>query len=125
MRLRKKNEGVAGGWRYQYTDQFGNSYEVKGVSLRDLIQKTEKSMRINGLEVPKNLDAWIEDQLCTRQPAGKCTYDESLGDRITVGIHAAARVVDIAANAVGLKTELEKKARICIGCHRRRMKLHS
>lgn len=125
MRLRKKNEGVVGGWKYQYFDKNGNTYSVTGMTLRDLIENTKRSMKVNGFEVPDNIDAWVEDQICTRQPPGKCIYDDGLGDQITKGIHAVARVADSVANAIGLKPELEKKARTCLGCHRRRMKLNS
>lgn len=125
MRLRKKHETPIGGWTYTFQDASGNSYTVTAHSLRTLESQVAQTMRNNGLDVPGNLILWIEDQICARQPKGACLYDKSFGDKITKAIHTVAHLADTAAESVGLKPNLEKKARGCIGCHRRRMKLNA
>jgi hypothetical protein len=74
----------------------------------------------NGIEVPYDLDKMIEDQICTRQPKGKCYYTKGLGDKISKAIHSVASVVDKVAG-----TQLEKKARGCSGCAKRRQRLNN
>lgn len=61
----------------------------------------------------------VEDQICSRQPAGKCFYTKAIGDGVSALIHMGARVVDKA-----LGTNLETKARGCSKCAKRRARLN-
>jgi len=81
-------------------------------------------MRENSISIPTNLWDCIEDQICTRQPAGKCFYENKAGDQISQIIHVFAGGIDKLASSIGIESGLEKAARGCTGCGRRRVKLN-
>jgi len=124
MRLRNKNEAPIGGWKYTFTDDQGNSYTSTGVTLRTLTQKVNSDMRVNNVTVPPNLQDFIEDQICQRQPPKSCFYEDKAGDQISKYIHIFAGGIDKAAASIGLKTNLEQSARRCRGCGNRRVRLN-
>lgn len=99
-------------------------YSVSGSSLRELVHEARKDMTANSVSIPKNLQAYIEDYICSRQTGDRCLYDEKVGDKISQYIHVFAGGVDAAASKIGIKLNLQKKARSCSGCAKRRMKLN-
>lgn len=125
MRLRNKNESPVGGWRYSFTDDKGNSFQSTGVTLRTLISNVRKDMAANGVSIPANLQDYIEDYICQRQPPNLCTYENKTGDQISKYIHIFAGGIDKAAAAIGVKTNLEQHARRCRGCGNRRVRLNT
>ncbi|MCJ7768640.1 hypothetical protein MUP79_09660, partial [Candidatus Bathyarchaeota archaeon] len=86
----------------------------------NLISNIQKDCRSNGVEVPENIEQLVEDQICERQPSDRCWYADGLGDRIAQAIHTVAAVTDRV-----LGTKLEKTARGCSSCNRRRNALNS
>lgn len=125
MRYKNSNE-VAGRYLYyDYKDDKGNDFHVDGTdtSARSFPRKVREFMAINHQEPPDNLDALIEDQVCSRLPAGSCWMQA--GDVTATAIHTVARVADRAAGILGLKTaSLEKKAKGCSSCQKRRMAMN-
>lgn len=124
MRLRNKNETPIGGWHYTFKDSAGNSYTSRGETARILQAKVASDMRANNITVPENLWDYIEDQICSRQPPGQCVYESKLGDGISHFIHTFAGGIDKAARMVGIESGLEKKARECMSCGQRRVRLN-
>lgn len=124
MRLWNTSESPVGGWKYQYSDSHGNVYEVRGTSKKTLIAAVVADMKSNNVEIPQPLEAYVEDQICTRQPPGRCTYESGAGDQIAKYIHIFAGGIDSAAAKIGINTSLEKKARGCIGCSQRRVQMN-
>ena len=126
MRLWNKNEAPVGGLWYKYSDDKGNEYRVNGfeVSWNNFINRVKSDMKNNNVQIPSNLAALIEDQVCTRQPKGKCYYEKKAGDLLSAAIHTFARTADATASALGFNTQLEKKARGCGRCSYRRTKMN-
>lgn len=125
MRLRNKNEAPIGGWTYSFEDNHGNQYISRGDTARTLQAKVATDMRANGVKVPDNLWDYIEDQICSRQPQGMCIYESKLGDNVSKLIHVFAGGIDRAASVVGISSNLEKRARQCTTCGKRRVKLNT
>jgi len=128
MRLRDKSVSPAYGWYYEYSDTKEHTYEVRNNegSLDSLIAAVRTHMLRNNVEPTDDLAARVEDQICSRQPAGKCFYESKAGDRVAQMAHVFARGVDKTAQAVGLPSpNLEKKARGCRSCAERRAKLNA
>lgn len=124
MRLKNPNEEPIGGWRYWYEDSFKNRYFVAGDSRKTLFKNVRSDMKANGIAIPENLEAIIEDQICMKQPKGRCLYDQGLGDTIAKNVHVFAGGIDATMAKMGVKTQLEKRARECSGCAKRRMQLN-
>lgn len=80
-------------------------------------------MTNNGIEVPENLSLLVEDQICQSMPRGKC-YSAGAGDVVSSVIHSVARVADRVTRKAGVPTQLEKKAKGCAGCNKRRQKMN-
>jgi len=125
MRLWNKKESPVGGWKYIFSDDKGNSYTSKASSERSLMAQVLSDMRENGITPPPALWDYIEDQICTRQPAGKCFYESKAGDQIARAIHIFTGGIDAAASKIGISSNLEKRARTCIKCGQRRVKLNT
>lgn len=124
MRLWKINQAPSGGWKYYWQDNNGNRFTSIGISAKSLERNVRKDMIANNVLPPDNLWQYIEDQICTRQPPGACYYEQKTGDQISKFIHVFASQADKAALAIGLKLNLEKKARGCTGCSQRRVSLN-
>lgn len=116
MKLKDPKRAPVGG--FYYDDPKYGTVSVSG-GLDALVSAVASYYKANGEAVPEKLKATIEDQICTRQPADRCYYTKGLGDRISQGIHLVAAAVDSVAG-----TKLQKKARGCGGCAKRRMKLN-
>lgn len=84
-----------------------------------LESKVTAYMERNNISVPEDLREIIEDQICMRQPPKKCRYSRKAGDMISAVIHSVAGAVDSVAG-----TQLQKKARGCGGCGKRRQRLN-
>ena len=125
MRLWNSKESPVGGWKYIFSDDKGNSYTTKSNSARSLESQVRSDMSSNGVAIPPNLWDYIEDQICTRQPAGKCYYESKAGDQISKFIHIFAGGIDKAASRIGISSNLEKKARTCIKCGQRRVRINT
>jgi len=124
MRLWNTSESPVGGWRYTYVDEFGNEYQVRGTSKKTLEAEVRHDMKANGIIPPSGLDSYIEDQICSHQPAGRCLYEDKAGDQLSKFIHIFAGGIDSAAGAIGINTNLERKARGCRGCSQRRTNMN-
>jgi hypothetical protein len=85
-----------------------------------LIQNIRKDYRSNGVELPANIEQMVEDQICQRQPSDRCWYSDGLGDKIAQAIHTVAAATDKV-----FKTQLERKARKCRNCNKKRNFLNS
>lgn len=117
MRLWHKTEPVVGGWYFILPGDVIIKAESAGLDA--LVSKTTRYMRENSMVVPSNLSVIIEDQICQRQPKGKCR-GQGLGDALTIVISAAAEAID---NVAG--TNLQQKAKTCYSCGKRRAMLNS
>lgn len=118
MKLRDRNRSPVGGFYYRCP--ILNRTLKTGGGLDKLVRYVEDVYFANKIEIPGNLSLIIEDQICTRQPADRCYYTKGLGDGVSMVIHSAAKVVDRI-----LGTKLEKRARGCSGCSKRRAKLNA
>lgn len=117
MRLRNKRETPVGG--FNYTDPISERFFDTDSTFDSLVDKVRNYHAANGFSSPPNLALIIEDQICTRQPQGRCYYTSGLGDQVSKVIHGVAAAVDKVAG-----TNLQKKARGCGGCAKRRAKLN-
>jgi hypothetical protein len=117
MRLKDRNQAPAGGWWFK-TDDGTVIRPKRNPGLNQLHDDVLDYLLTKGLPVPDRLIELIEDQVCTRQPKGRCKY-QGLGDRVAQVIHTAAAVVDSVAG-----TNYEYKARGCGGCGARRRRLN-
>lgn len=117
MKLRNPHDSPVGGFYYD-DPILGSPVRTSG-TLDRLVRSVAGKYEGASIEVPTNLRAMIEDQICSRQPAGKCYYTKGLGDIVSQAIHLGARAIDKT-----LGTGLEKKARGCGGCARRRAQLN-
>jgi len=124
MRLRNKNEATVP-WEYTFSDNSGNVYSSKGVTLRTLVSNVRKDMSANGVSIPPNLQDYVEDYICQKLPPKMCFYENKSGDQISKYIHIFAGGIDAAAASIGVKTNLEHRARRCRGCGNRRVLLNT
>ena len=123
MKLKNKNLAPVGGYYFKYEiNKSGKTFQavVHGQSWSGLIQNIKREYSANSLELPDNIEQIVEDQICQRQPGDRCWYSDGIGDRIAQAIHKVANVADKV-----LGTKLEKKARGCSACNRRRNALNS
>lgn len=117
MRLKDRNESPVGG--FYYDDPITGDRVESGGNFDSLVRAVENWLTIKGQEIPPKLSALIEDQICMRQPPNRCFYTKGVGDQISKVIHGVASVVDRVAG-----TDLEKKARGCSRCGKRRVRLN-
>lgn len=116
MKLRNPDQTPIGGF-YFVTEDGRRIYTDS--SLRTLQRLVRGYLESNELDVPEDLDHVIEDQICMRQPEGKCKY-VGIGDRVAQAIHIVADVVDAVAG-----TQFKTKAKRCGSCAKRRNKLNN
>lgn len=119
MRLWRRNEAPVGGWYYIMDD--GGRVPIRGTveSLEKLVNEVSVRMEAAGLTEPEYLFELVEDQICTRQPEGKCRYTKKAGDMLSAAISMGAKAVDGV-----LGTTFHKKARTCGSCGRRRVRMN-
>lgn len=126
MRLIRRNEAPVGGWFYNIENtntEFDGRRMPKGslaTGLDDLYSKTVSFLTANNVEIPDFLFEMIEDQICRRQPEGKCRYSKKAGDMLSAVIHGVAGAVDAMAG-----TNLKQRARSCSKCGKRRVTLNN
>lgn len=128
MRLKDKSTSPAGGWYYEYSDSRDHNFTVRHNegSLDSLIAAVRTHMLRNNVEPTDDLAARVEDQICSRQPAGKCFYTKGAGDQVAQVAHVFAGGIDKIAKSIGLPSpNLEKKARGCRSCAERRAKMNA
>lgn len=118
MRLRDRNLTPIGG--YFYDDHEAGRRITTDGNFSRLVDAVVSFRNANSIPVPAFMEALIEDQICARQPIGRCYYTGGLGDKVSKVINYTAKVVDKA-----LGTQLEKKARGCGGCASRRTRLNA
>lgn len=123
MRLVRRNESPVGGWFFVMPN--GDIIRSNDPGLDRLTQKVINYLLANKQEVPDYIQDLVEDQICTRQPEGRCRYEKKAGDLLSLGIHAAAGVLDTAARSIGLKTNIKKRARGCSSCGSRRVTMNN
>src|SRR5262249_41666159 len=102
-----------------------NKFHVEGTGIRSLIANVKSHMHSNNYEIPNNLEALIEDQICMRQPADRCWYENKTGDQLAKAIHTVARGIDAAAASIGIKSGFQQRARGCSRCGQRRVRMNS
>jgi hypothetical protein len=123
MKLKNKNLAPVGGFYFKYEikrDKLTFPAIVYGSTWSSLMQNIQKDYRSNNIELPANIEAMVEDQICQRQPSDRCWYSDGLGDKIAQVIHTVAKTTDKV-----LGTKLEQKAKICPSCNKRRAALNS
>lgn len=83
-------------------------------------------MKAQGERIPGNLEELIEDQICARQPEGRCWKSKvNLGDKVSSVTHSVAGAIDfVVKKTTGKDPGLKKKAAGCRGCGKRRKKLN-
>lgn len=121
MKLKDPHLAPVGGWYYEYNIvKDGRTFHaiVRGGSFRNLIANVKKDLEANAKVVPADLTYQIEQQICARQPEGRCWMQA--GDTVANVIHSVARVID---NVTG--STLERKAKGCKSCGQRRQKLNT
>lgn len=126
MRLRDRSISPVSGWLYEYTAN-GHTYQVRNSegSLDSLVAAVRTHMARNGVVPKDNLKAIVEDQICSRQPAGKCFYESKAGDIVAATAHTFGALGDKVAKVIGLPSpNLEKKARGCSACQKRRERMN-
>lgn len=109
MKLKNSSQSVPGG--YYYVCEDGQTIRTDG-NLRKLNIQVYDYLTANGLTIPDDLAEVIENQICDRVPS-ECW--KGFGDRLAVAIHAVAGAIDKVAG-----TELQKAAKGCSGCGKRR-----
>jgi hypothetical protein len=117
MRLIDRNHTPVGGFFYvvpETGDKVATSSNLE--SLTDLVYGY---YNLKSLTIPDYLPAMIEDQICMRQPEGRCRYTKGWGDRISNVVSKVAGAIDKVAG-----TDLKRRARGCGGCGKRRQKLN-
>jgi hypothetical protein len=120
MKLKDKNRAPVGGFKYRYAIQrFNLSFPatVYGDSWTRLIANIKRDMKSNDQPIPDDLEYQVEQQICAGQPEDRC-WQQS-GDVAANLIHGAARMIDSIAG-----TKLERKARLCLACGKRREKMN-
>lgn len=119
MRLWRRNEAPVGGWFYVL--ESGKRIPQGGFAtgLETLYDQTVIYLEANSLPVPDYLFELIEDQICQRQPEGKCRYTKNPGDVLSQAIDGVAGAIDSV-----LGTNLKQRARRCPGCGKRRVRLN-
>ena len=125
MRLKDKNGSIPGGLWYQYNDDQGNAYRVNGMDLpfgRSFLQKVSSDMTVNNVSVPDNLDYLIEQQICGRIGSQYCWQEA--GDKVANVIHTFANIGDRVAASLGVTSNLEKAAKGCTSCQKRRQAMN-
>lgn len=116
MYIINRNESVIGG--YYYDDPLLSRRIVTDGNLADLYKVVLGMRRANDIEDEPDLLHIIEEQICLRQPPGKCRM--GAGDFIASGIQKMAKVVDKVAG-----TKLEQKAKGCSSCAKRKRILNN
>lgn len=117
MRLIHRNQAPVGGFYYIIPET--NDKVMGPGNLESLVDAVEGYYNLKGLPVPDYLEPRIEDQICMRQPEGRCRYTKGIGDLIARAAAVAAGAIDKVAG-----TQLKKRARGCSGCARRRQRLN-
>lgn len=117
MRLINRNQAPVGGFYYIIPET--NDKVMASGNLESLNDSVAGYYQLKGLPLPSYLEARIEDQICMRQPEGRCRYTKGVGDLIAKAAHAVTGAIDKVAG-----TQLQKKARGCGGCARRRQRLN-
>jgi len=124
MKLKDRNRGPVGGWFFRYVikrHDLNSDLDfpaiVYGSTWSNLISNIRRDMESNKQPVPADLEYQVEQQICARQPEDRC-WPQS-GDVVANVIHGAARVIDKLTG-----TKLEKKAKGCLTCGKRRERLN-
>lgn len=131
MKLKDRRLAPAGGYFYVYDltrDGMTIPITVKSNDggFDSLVKRVENDMRAQGATVPGNLEELIENQICSRQPEGRCWKSKvNLGDKVASVTHSVAGAIDfVVKKTTGKDPGLKKKATGCRGCGKRRKKLN-
>jgi hypothetical protein len=85
-------------------------------------RKVFSDMMVNNVSVPDNLDYLIEQQICNRIGSQYCWQEA--GDKVANVIHTFANLGDRVAASLGVKSNLEKAAKGCTACQKRRQAMN-
>jgi len=125
MRLKDRNGPIPSGLWYEYSDDKGTKYRVNGMELTygaSFTNKVKSDMQNNNVQVPDNLEYLIEQQICGRI-AGQYCWQEA-GDKVANVIHSFASLGDRVAASLGINANLEKTAKGCTSCQKRRQAMN-
>jgi len=125
MRLKDKNGPIPNGLWYEYSDDKGIKYRVNGMESvygKTFANKVASDMKVNNVSVPENLDYLIEQQICGRISNQYCWQEA--GDKVANVIHTFASLGDRVAASLGVNTNLEKAAKGCTACQKRRQAMN-
>jgi hypothetical protein len=117
MRLKDRSRSPVGG--FSYDDPITNRVIVTQGGFNKLLAEVKQWHAAQGVKSPPELESMIENQICDRQPKDRC-YKRGLGDLVASGVQMLAGAVDAVAG-----TTLQKKAKRCGGCSKRRVMLNS
>jgi hypothetical protein len=125
MRLKDRHGPIPSGLWYEYSDDKGTKYRVNGMELTygaSFTNKVKSDMQNNNVQVPDNLEYLIEQQICGRI-AGQYCWQEA-GDKVANVIHSFANLGDRVAASLGINANLEKTAKGCTSCQKRRQAMN-
>lgn len=112
MKLKSLKDSPPGiGWVFPVLQ---NQPWEKAESYRSLVRKVKNVMVNNNVPVPLDLEAQIQDWICSNSNS-PCWYSDGLGDKIAGTIHAVTKVVDRV-----FKTNITGAAKGCKSCGGRR-----
>lgn len=113
------------------TPQCGWSYKIRPFAINvtagtfpQLIEKVERIYRMNKTEIPENLPAIIENDICMRSPSGLCkgSHKSTIGRLIVTaraiqnGTNALAMILKKGVGAFVKQEVAEERASICAEC---------
>jgi len=122
LSLIKQSVCPPNGFRYVFP---GDGYAVVAFTYNDWVENARAHLRVNGLEVPADLAAVMEDQLCQTLEPGWCMYDDPMRPRVNTDLNWDDVKVGLVTFgkwlAVGCATveqaEAERRASICARCY--------
>jgi hypothetical protein len=109
---------------YRYVDP-ESGFIAEGYDLGDWVAQEEKHLRANAREVPADLQAKMEEQLCQTLPPGWCMYDDPSRPRASSGLEWGDVQGGIATFLKWLKggcrfveqAEADRRALVCSRCY--------
>lgn len=122
QRLRNYREVPPDGYRYTVPQ---TGHYVKSWNVDSWLDKTRAHLKANNIEVPNDLLAQMEDQLCTLLPPGFCEYEDP--NRPKIDTHFGWGAVEQGSKTLfewakqGLplvsQDEAERRGKICANCY--------
>jgi len=129
MEIRDRWKSPPGGWSFLVEVDGSVQSITTPVSFSELVRLVAAFYANNKLENPESFERLVEEQICSRLPEDNnyCWGTSGIGDKTARLIHAVARGADNVSRRLGIRKDketLEKKAKGCSGCQRRRQKMN-